>query len=235
MKKINYAIIFAFLTLLIAPTVSAQREASASPRVQRENVMERLPDEEADETENTTTQDRFATTEEDREARREAFQTKLEEMKDIRKQAMIERVDEKINNFNERHTTKLQTGIERMQSVLDGIATKAAELNDSDLDESIESAQEAIDTAEELVTAQLEKEYFIDLEDETQIRTAAQETFTLFRTDLKEVHEAVKEAHMAVVEAARLLPKTTISEDEETDSTSEAEVMEREEESDEAL
>lgn len=225
MKQIFSLSAITFLTFALVSTVSAQA-TSRTPTPAR-----------AQDARTTSAEETTPATEEEREARREEFQTKLEEMKDIRKQAMIERIDEKINNFNERHTTKLETGITRMQSVLDGIATKAATLNDTDLDEAIESAQEAIDVAQEAVTAQLEMEYVIDLEDETEVRSAAQEIFTQFRANLQAVHEAVKDAHMAVVKAARLLPKQEMSADDEMEeeSTSEAETESINRSSDEEL
>lgn len=220
----------AFLTLVFVSSINAQ---TATPRVIRaDDEVETT----TESTESEAARERLQGTEDEREERRLEFQTKLEEMKDVRKKAMIERVDEKINNFNERHSTKLQTALGRMQSVLDGIATKAATLNDSQLDTAIETAQASIDAAEELVTTQLETEYFIDLENETQVRTAAQAAFTQFRTDLQELHTAVKDAYADVVQAARLLPKTTTMErEEESTSTSEADTTSSEETEDDVL
>ncbi len=225
MKRIYVLSIFALLTLTTVSTTQAQtpttREASSTPGIKRNEVMERV---------NKTlenVEDKIELNQEEREARREEFQTKLEEMKDIRKQAMIERVDEKISNFNEKHTTKLQNGLTRMQAVLDKVETRASSESAKgvDVDEveaAVEEAQTAIDAAQEAITTQLEKEYVIDLTDETSIRSSAKELFTEFRTDLKAVHELVKDAHTAVVKAARTLPKSIVTSVEDNSSSDEA-------------
>ncbi|HRN70216.1 MAG TPA: hypothetical protein PLS49_03435 [Candidatus Woesebacteria bacterium] len=193
MKRNIVLSIFALLTLLFVSSIQAQslslEEATATPSI------------------TTTTIEPL--TQEERKEKREEFQTKLEEVKDIRKQAMIERIDEKINNFNGQHTKKLQIGLTRMQTVLDKISTKAATLNNAELDAEIETAQAAIDSAEEAILTQLEQEYIIDLTDLTSIRSAAQTIFAGFKTDLQAVHMTVTNAHMAVVTAARLLPASS--------------------------
>lgn len=217
MKRILSLSIFALLTLAIGNPIQAQSPSfrEATTPSMRNTTMERL--------ENTV--ERVQLTQEEKEEKRADFQEKLGEITDIRRQAMIERVDEKISNFNERHSTKLQTGLARMQTVLDKIGTKAATLNNAELDAQIESAQTAIDEAEVAILAQLENEYVLDLTDETSIRSSAQELFTQFKTDLKTVHELVKEAHMAVVSAARMLPKTTVTSAEDNSSTEEADTI----------
>lgn len=218
MKRILSLSIFALLTLAVVNSTQAQsrspREATSAPSM-RNTTMDRL--------ESTT--ERVQLTQEEREEKRTAFQEKLEGITDIRRQAMIERVDEKINNFNERHTTKLQNGLTRMQTVLDKISTKAATLNNEELDTQIETAQTAIDEAQEAITAQLENEYILDLTDETSIRSSGKELFMDFKTNLKAVHELVKEAHMAVVTAARMLPKSTVTSAEDNSSTEEADTI----------
>lgn len=232
MKRIFALSTIALLTLITVSSIQAQSptttEKTITPSIatRKQDVMERVN------TTAETAQERVVETVQEKEARRKAFQSKLEEMKDVRKQAMIERVDEKINNFNQVHTGKLETALTRVQSILDRMETKVASESVSadgisDVETAIQVAQEAIDAAQEAVTEQLEKEYIFEIEDETKVRASAQEVFAQFRTDIKAVNAIVKEAHMAVVAVARLLPKMSSNseEDKDTTSTSEADRM----------
>ena len=143
------------------------------------------------------------------QAQREAFQEKLKEIKEIRKQNIIERVDEKINSLNERHMTRLDNHLTRMTTVLERIEDKAGEATEDTtaLDTAIVKAKDAITEAQAAVEAQAGKEYIIEFDDETEVGTAVRSLFATFKSDVKKVHELVKDAHTSVVDAAKALAK----------------------------
>src|SRR3989338_22191 len=141
------------------------------------------------------------------QAEREAFQEKLKEIKETRKQNILERVDEKINSLNERHMTRLDNYLARMLTVLEKIEEKAADVtgDSSALDAAIIKAKDAIETAQAAVEEQAGKDYIVEFDDETELGTQVRSLFATFKSDVKEVHQLVKDAHKAVVDAAHAL------------------------------
>ena len=143
------------------------------------------------------------------QADREAFQEKLKEIKEIRKQNLIERVDEKINALNERHTTRLDDHLSRMTTVLEKIEAKAADLtgDKTAFDAAVTKAKDAIKAAQAAVEAQAGKEYIIEITDEATVGTAVRSLFATFQSDIKATTQLVKDAHKAVGDAAKALAK----------------------------
>lgn len=220
MKRIYTSSVIALLTLAFVFTVQAQSnidrdesttDSAPSPAMRR-GVEET----------NTNAMERKENLREEMQERREDFEDRVADIKDSRRQALVEKIDEKVNDLNERHTDKLQNALERMQTVLDSIETKAAsvEADGGDIDDleiDIETAQEAIDDATASVEAQIDQVYVMDVSDEDGIRTSAQEVFALFREDIEATHMSVKDAHMAVITAARSLAQasSTVQEEDE--------------------
>ena len=143
---------------------------------------------------------------------REAFEEKMKAMKDTRKQAILERLDERISNLNDRHTERLDAHVTRLTEILEKIKTKVETLKTDGeeveaVETAIEEAEVAIEAARTLVDAQVEKEYVIEFTTESQIKAEATKVNTLFKTDIKALHESVKSAHKEVVDAAQALAK----------------------------
>lgn len=160
----------------------------------------------------TEMQTKRAETKEEMAAKREEFKKKIEEMKDTKKKEGVERIDEKINNLNEKHTVRLSGFIENVMRVLTNLqkradALKAKGVDTTSINTMITDAETALKDAQTAVDAQAAKSYTMDITDEATVKTSAQDLLTQFRTDLKALHEVVKAAHLKVVEIAREIAK----------------------------
>ncbi len=143
------------------------------------------------------------------QAEREAFEEKLKAIKETRKQNILERIDEKVNTLNERHMTRLDNHLSRMTTVLGKIEDRADEATGDTtvLDGAIAKAKDAISKAQAAVEEQAGKDYIVEFDDETNLGTQVRSLFASFKSDIKNVQQLVKDAHTAVVDAARALAK----------------------------
>jgi len=183
MKRIYASSIIALLTLAFVFSVQAQNTlelnestTNSTPSQRRETVTQQV------EETNTNIIERRENLRQEMQQRREDFADRVAEIKDTRRQALVERIDEKVNDLNERHSEKLEDALTRMQTVLDSIETKAASIeadggDATDLEADIVAAQEAIDSATASVEAQMEYVYAMDLSDDEGIKSSAQEVF----------------------------------------------------------
>lgn len=131
------------------------------------------------------------------EARRASFQAKLAEMKDQQKATILENLNNRYPNINERWTTHFSQVLDRLEEVLAKIATHSADTA---------AASKAITSARIAVDNQSLQSYVITITDESNLRSAAQVSNQQLRSDLGVAREAVKSAREAV-QAARALIK----------------------------
>lgn len=146
----------------------------------------------------------------DMTARKEAFREKLAEIKDENKRIVVERINDKIANINERRTTHMTTVLEKLEGILARIkertATAAANGKDvTNVNSAIDAAQRAIDAAKQAVNDQKAKEYVVSIETEETLRTTVGSTVSQLQADLRATHKLVVDAKQAVMQAARLL------------------------------
>lgn len=140
------------------------------------------------------------------EARME-FKEKLQEISDKAKQAVLERIVNKINENNAFKTKQLSERLDRLTEILSKISKMAADLEEqgavvTTLNNQITKANSAIEDAKESVATQMEKEYIIDITTEQALRTNARSTIQKYVADMKAVLQDVLIAHRAVVQAS---------------------------------
>ena len=140
---------------------------------------------------------------------REEFKQKVETIKDERKKKTLENIDTNINNLNVKHTESLQKILTRVTEILDRIDDKVASIeaegkDTSTIKTSSTNARTLINTAAEAIKTQSGKEYIVNVTEESKLKDEVKKTFSVFRNDIKAVHEKVKVAREAVVQTARL-------------------------------
>lgn len=143
---------------------------------------------------------------------REEWRQKLASIQDEKKRLIVERIDEKIVDFNKKHATRFEEVLEKLQSILDKIKEKAKDLksegeNTTALNTAVLSAQKAIDAAETAIDKQEVKEYEIQISTEDTLRLTVGTTVSQFRRDLRDTHKAVVDAKQAVMNARKELAK----------------------------
>ncbi|MFA9289070.1 MAG: hypothetical protein ACEQSA_04280 [Weeksellaceae bacterium] len=141
--------------------------------------------------------------------KREEFTEKMTEIKDTRKQAVLENLDERVVIINKAITDRMLKNLDKMEEILARLQVKvdAAETDTTVAQTSIDEAEIAIDAARASVEDQQAKEYVIEISNETAVKTDAKTFIQELKTDLKTVHEVVKGARQAVVLVAREVAK----------------------------
>lgn len=142
----------------------------------------------------------------------EMRQEKTTLMRDTKKQAVVEKLGERMSDINERRTTHMSNSLTRLSQLTARIASKAASekklgKDTSVVEANITSAQTAIQLAQASVAAQMKKEYSITVSSEETAQMDVKTTITSLMSDLKSVNESVKHARDQVIEAARSLAK----------------------------
>lgn len=179
-----------FLSLLGAPITLAQTTNDESERSDHVEALQLRRKEAKEE---------FA-------AKREEFQAKLSELKSARKQKIIENTDERLVKLNETRTDRLSEHLNNMSEILDRIEAKAADLADpTDVDEAIEQARAAIETAQSAIEEQVGNVYIVDITDEDTLKTDVKAVVDNFKADMKALISLVKDAHKETREAAQAL------------------------------
>lgn len=145
--------------------------------------------------------------------KKEQFKAKLQIIRDERKKALVERIDEKISTMNKTSTARFSAVLEKLMMVLDRITqkaqvTKAKGVDTSMADQAIVAAKTAIDAAKAAVAGQSAKTYSIDVVSETTLKTTVGSTVSMFRKDLSTVHKLVIDAKQAVQKAEKELAKS---------------------------
>lgn len=139
---------------------------------------------------------------------------KLNAIRDERKKAMVERVDEKISAMNQTHTARFSTVLEKLMMILNKISDRAqnvkkipAGISTSAVDSAIADAKTAIDAAKAAVATQAAKSYIIEVASEAALRTTVGSVVSMFRKDIRDVHKNVVDAKQAVQRAEKELVK----------------------------
>lgn len=158
--------------------------------------------------------ERWEQLKEERETRREELRqriqdkraetkAKIQNLRDERKKKIIEKIQTKLTQINEKRTDHFLKFLERLSTILDKIQSraekaKAAGKNTTSIEAAIASARTAIATAESAVNAQKSKVYQIVVSDETKARNEVGAAMKQLQEDLRSVRETVKAASSAV-------------------------------------
>lgn len=217
MKK-YFVFLFLFASLLIVPiSVSAQNEETTTEVIETtEEASPRRPlnadlfqaRKNLSDIKNEVKTKRMEAKEEMKIAR-DDFKLKLQSISDTRKKNVVERIDTRLNNANQKHTDKMAKNLDTLSSILERVSTKAATLKSEGkdttaVDAAIVNAQTAITTAQTAVTAQAGKDYILTITDETTLGQTISPVVTQFRTDITAAHQTVIAARLAVTEAAKV-------------------------------
>lgn len=151
------------------------------------------------------------------QAKREELKAKLQTLKDEKKKQRVERLHENISALNERMTNHFLAVLEKLEKVLDNIASRADKAEAHNLDvgtvrTAITEAENAIAAARSAVEAQAGKVYTFNIPvtatattTEQNLKPAVGEARRALHADLTAVREKVKAAQAAVRKAATTL------------------------------
>ncbi|MEW5805116.1 MAG: hypothetical protein AB1721_00065 [Patescibacteria group bacterium] len=141
------------------------------------------------------------------EEKRVALKEQLQNIRDERKQAIVERIDQRIDELNQRMTNHFLAVLEKLETVLERIGSRADKAEANGLDVSavrsaITEAEQAIAAARTAVAEQSGKTYLINITDEENLKADVGQARQALAEDLKAVREVIKSAHDAVRRAA---------------------------------
>lgn len=144
--------------------------------------------------------------------KKEEFREKLQTIRDEKKRATTERIDEKISTMNKNHTARFSKTLEKLEMILNRITEQAQNLKAKGidtlkLDSAVASAKTAINAAKVAVEIQTAKTYTIDVASENRLKTTVGSIVSMFRKDLRDVHKTVIDAKQAVQKAEMELVK----------------------------
>ncbi|MBI2613334.1 MAG: hypothetical protein HYW62_00980 [Candidatus Levybacteria bacterium] len=120
--------------------------------------------------------------------RREEFRAKLQTIKDLKKKALVERIDTKLANANAKHTERFTQVLSNLQTILDKMS--------EDVDKT--QAQAAIDAAKAAVENQAAKTYTITISTEIALRSDVGKVTSQLRLDLVAAYKLIIDAKQAV-------------------------------------
>src|SRR3990167_4664409 len=141
---------------------------------------------------------------------REEFKTRIAKIKDTKKQAIVEKIDNQIAVLNKKHTDRFNKLLEKLTSILSRIETKTDELetdgvNVSTVDVAVQIARDAISVAQREILDQAGKDYVIEIDTESNLREVVYSGFKEFRGDMEILRDSIKVVRDAVYEAAKTL------------------------------
>ncbi len=142
--------------------------------------------------------------------KRQEYKQRLSEIRDKKKSAILERIDNKITTLNKKHTDRFNKLLEKLTSILSRIEAKADDIetdgvNVSTVDVAVQNAKDAIAIAQREITEQSEKEYVIEIDEENNLGSVVSSALNEFRKDMAIIRDSVKVVRDAVFEAAKTL------------------------------
>lgn len=145
------------------------------------------------------------------------FKARLQTIRDEKKKVLLERINTKISDSNQRIIARATKFLDELQLLLDKISQKGKEekakgVDTTSLDSAIIAAQNAIDSAKDAVAKQKTKEYVIQIATEATLRATVGTTVKQFEMDLKDLRKIAMDAKQAVQHAREELAKIRKSE-----------------------
>lgn len=197
----SVAISIGVLLLVIVPGVWAEATAPGTLKERRTEVREAAR--ERWEELKTNRESKREEVKTNVQAKREEVKAKAQSMRDERKKLVVERVQEKLGNVNEKRTDHFLKVLERLSTILDKIQSRTEKAktegkNVTAVETIIASARTAIITAESAVNVQTAKTYQITVNDDTTARNDVGAITKQLQEDLRGVQDVVKAARDAV-------------------------------------
>lgn len=145
-------------------------------------------------------------------ARREEFRARLSTIRDAKKKAIVERIDQRMVEINANRTAIMLRHLTKIEEILARIETRVNDLSTSGKDvatirTAITTARAAITTARTAVNAQAAKNYAIDITTEANLGSAVSSVRTAFAKDLQTAHQSVVTARKSVRDVLTALAK----------------------------
>ena len=131
-----------------------------------------------------------------RSGKKAEFREKIREIRDEKKQQILEHISNQLNLVNDRATKAMLKHLERIQTLLNKIKVRVPTVD-------ITIAQTKIDEAKTAVETQAAKEYVIEFNNESGLRVGASAAKTKLRADLKAVREKIGLARQAVTDVLK--------------------------------
>ena len=143
---------------------------------------------------------------------RAQFQTAVTQIKDVRKKAIVEKVDSRIATVDQIRTANMTKQLTQIKNVLDKLDLKIATASTAGKDVTVaktamSSARNAWTVAQTAVTAQAAKTYTPSISTDTTLKTVVSSTVKGVVDDLKNTHQLVIAARQAAVDVAKAVAK----------------------------
>lgn len=230
---VKNAVAFAIFVVLVAPALAQEANAPLRPNVVkpapvrqevkdvRQNVKQELEAKRAEVKQQIETRrEEFkANVEAKREEMKQQAETKKEELKqklqvvkDERKKQIVERLDTKVQELNQKRLDHFGNVLEKIEGVLEKIVSRTdkAEANGRDVSAvrtAIENVKTAVAAARDAIAAQAGKTYSITVTTEANLKTDVGSVRQQLVNDLKAVQYKVQAARQAAVAAAQALAR----------------------------
>jgi len=147
-------------------------------------------------------------------AKREAFTTRVSQIKDQKKKELVQRIDNRITTVNTNRTTEMSRNLQLMSNLLAKLEVRVLLLSSdtSQAQAAIADAKEVIVKAREAVGIQTARTYTATITDDANLKTAVTATAKQFEVDIKATHQLVVSARQAIMGVIREVAKITKSE-----------------------
>lgn len=150
-------------------------------------------------------------------ATRVQYLQKIQTVKDEKKKAIVQKVDENLNTINANQVQKMKSALDQMQKVMNSLTEaitklKAGGADTTNAENAILAAQNALTAAQSALTIQSEKIYAPTITSDTELRKDVLTEVNSLRTDLLVVQKLLLSAReslmKAIVELRKLKPVT---------------------------
>jgi len=136
---------------------------------------------------------------------RTAFKEKLSQIKDTRKQAIVDKVDSRIQEVNTKRTTQMSEALIRLTTILDKVSTKVTATTSPAAKDLLTTARTKIATAKTTVETQKSKEYVFQITSDATLGQVVKTTLQTFSADMSATHKTVVDARSAVIDAIKAI------------------------------
>ncbi|OGH14688.1 MAG: hypothetical protein A2687_01280 [Candidatus Levybacteria bacterium RIFCSPHIGHO2_01_FULL_38_26] len=196
-RKILAAVVA--LSIFVFPLyINAQESATPESRMRLRDIVENKTDDIRE-----SIQNRRAEVQEQMQVKRDEFRERLQTIRDQAKRLIVERIDTRMEETNQRVANRFLDVLDKLQVLLDRLVGKAGSAKSEgkdtvELEAAIANAQTAIDNAKTAVASQAANTYIIEIASESALRSDVGTVVSQLRTDLSAVHQFVVAAKQAV-------------------------------------
>lgn len=133
---------------------------------------------------------------------REQYKEKLTEIRNVRKQKIVEKLDERLTSLLAKWIGHWADALTRLEKILAKVQEKTDRVGEkydvSEVNTAIAAAEEAIDLAKAELDSVKSKDYVFEISDEANLGYDIRSKISEFKEDMKSVRDAVSRAKDAV-------------------------------------